>query len=177
MSNVNFTSHYANIFKTWQAKLLGPKPTNEQLAVPYGLGARPGKQALAIAMSLRECGITAAQMQIACGGPQRNKLKGYYDDAYLKRDMSVPRTPEGHTVYRSMVTPKGLKRIETTSKRDAALDAAGKVPVEAGTEKPAKAKGAAKAKKVAKAKPAAEAPQVTVTASPSTAPEADQPQA
>jgi hypothetical protein len=56
----NHTSHYANVFKGW-SKALGPRPTNEQLAVIHAF-ARPGKQAIVGAMALRDDGVTRAQM-------------------------------------------------------------------------------------------------------------------
>ena len=143
------TSHYAPIFKTWQTKFLGPKPTAEQLDAIHGLKARPGKQALAIAMGLRDCGVTNSQIVIACGAPQLNKMRGFISDALLKR-LPAAKSPEGHEVYKLEVTPKGLKRIEATKAQAAKLEAEGKnVPARA----PAKAKGKAKAKKAAKAKP------------------------
>ena len=149
---------YGNVFKTWQTKLLGPKPTDEQLANIHNLGARPGKQALAIAMGLRDDGVTGAQIQIACGAPQLNKMRGFITDALLKR---LPATPgdNGHTVYKLAVTPKGNQRIERAVKA-----AAKQAEAEAAepAEKPVKAKAA---KKPAKAKKATadKLPTVNVT--------------
>lgn len=142
MSNTE-TNWYAGVFKSWQVKQLGPKPTAEMLASIHGLGARPGKQALAIAMGLRDCGVTGAQIMIACGAPQLNKMRGYITDAMLKRVPVAP-SSEGHTVYKLELTPKGNKRIETAKARLAALEAAGEAKV---ASKPkAKAKAASKPK-------------------------------
>lgn len=148
MSNSNqVTNWYGDVFKAWPAKLVGNKPTAEMLQAIHGLKARPGKQALACAMGLRPEGVTAAQIVIACGAPQLNKMRGFITDALLKR-LPVAPTENGHTVYKLEVTAKGKQRIARTEAEAAKADAEGE-----GTAKaPAKAKGKAKAKKAAKAK-------------------------
>lgn len=167
-SNSNEANWYTTTFKAWpgKAKLLGPKPTADMLASVHNLGARPGKQALAIAMGLRDGGVTGAQIVMACGAPQLNKMRGFITDALLKREATPP-SSEGHTVYKLVVTPKGKQRIERTVKQLAAKAADGE-----GETKPGKAAG--KVKAAAKAKP------VTVTAPPaaptSEAGNGDQPQ-
>lgn len=182
MSNANnVLNAYAEIFKSWsgdRAKLLGAKPTAEQITCIHGLGLRPGKQALANAMMLREKGATANQIVMACGAPQLNRMRGLIADAYVRRDMHVSKTAEGHTVYKLELTAKGKAKVERTAKAQAAAEAAGKVDGETAVKKPAKAKGKA-AKKADK--PAAatvdatsEAASVTVTAP--EAVEANQPQ-
>ncbi len=112
------TGWYADTFKAWQGKLLGPKPTAEMLGTIHGLGARPGKQALANAMALRDCGVTGSQIVIACGAPQLNKMRGFISDGLLKRE-AVP--PQGsHTVYKLTLTAKGASRVKaSTAKVDA----------------------------------------------------------
>lgn len=157
MSEANW---YTNVFKAWQAKTLGPKPTAEMLASIHKLGARPGKQALAIAMGLRDCGVTNGQIIGACGNPQLNKMRGYITDAFLKRE-AVPPTALGHTVYKLVLTAKGLQRIKQTEARAAKAEANGKGDTEAKPKATVKAKGAAKAK--GKAKGAAKG-KATVTA-------------
>jgi hypothetical protein len=151
MSTINETNWYGTVFKSWPVKQLGPKPTADQLASIHNLGARPGKQALAIAMGLRDCGVTNSQIVIACGAPQLNKMRGYITDAFLKR-LPVSPSPEGHTVYKLEVTPKGKQRIERTLKAAAKADEAGKADSDKPAAKPAKAKGTGKRK--AKATPA-----------------------
>jgi len=145
----NITNAYAPFFKNW-AKALGSKPTEAQLTAVHGLGCRPGKQALAIAMGLRDTGVSNAQIIQACGNPQLNKMRGLITDAFLKRDMSAPPNDAGHTVYKLVVTKKGEARIERAAKAAAALEAAGEA---APAEKPAKVKAKAKGK-AKKAKPA-----------------------
>lgn len=144
---------YGVVFKSWQVKQLGPKPTDAMLASIHGLGARPGKQALASAMGLRDCGVTAGQIVIACGAPQLNKMRGFITDALLKR-LPVSPSAEGHTVYKLELTAKGKQRVERTEKAAATKAADGEAkPEKAAGKGTSKAKGAAKTK--AKAKPAA----------------------
>lgn len=144
---------YGNVFKAWQVKQLGPKPTAEMLANVHGLGARPGKQALAIAMGLRDCGVTGSQIVIACGAPQLNKLRGYVADAKLKR-LPTPPAANGHTVYKLELTAKGKACVERDAKRKAEAEAAGKAAEAVKPVKAAKAK--AKVKATGKAPKAAE---------------------
>lgn len=144
---------YGNVFKSWQAKVLGPKPTAEMLATIHGLQARPGKQALACAMALRDCGVTAGQIVIACGAPQLNKMRGFITDALLKR-LPVAPSPEGHTVYKLELTAKGKQRVERTAKALEAKVAAGEAEGDKPKAKPVKAKAAVKAARKAKVKAA-----------------------
>lgn len=144
------TNAYAPFFKGWQVKALGPKPTNEQLAAVHGLGARPGKQALAIAMGLRDVGVSNSQIIMACGNPQLNKMRGFITDAFLKRDMTAPPNEHGHTVYKLAVTKKGEARIERDKAKAAALEAAGNTAAERPAKAVAKPKGKVKAKRAAK---------------------------
>lgn len=152
MTNVNnAATHYADIFKGWsgeKAKMLGPKPTAELLDHVHKLGARPGKQALAIAMGLRDCGITAGQMQIACGAPQLNKMRGFITDAFVKR-LAAPKV-EGHTVYRLELTAKGKQRIERAEKQLAKAEAAGAAVEGEAPAKPAKKAASKRKPKAAK---------------------------
>ena len=138
---------YGNVFKSWNVKALGPKPTAEMLASIHGLQARPGKQALACAMALRDCGVTAGQIVIACGAPQLNKMRGFITDALLKR-LPVAPSSEGHTVYKLELTAKGKQSVERFNKRAAEKAAAG----EADAEKPAKVKAKAGGKAKGKGK-------------------------
>lgn len=175
MNNSNF---YQNTFKSWQTKLLGSKPTEAMLASIHNLNARPGKQALACAMALRPEGVTAGQIQIACGAPQLNKMRGFITDALLKREM-VPPTAQGHTVYKLHVTPKGEQRIKRSEA--AALKAAEQGKGEA-AEKPAKAKatkakGASKPRKAKAAPAAVEPPADTAPTAPQGDGAVEQPQA
>jgi len=145
-SNNDVLGHYANYFKNWQVKLVGSKPTETMLDNIHKLGARPGKQALANAMSLRPEGVTGSQIVITCGAPQLNKMRGFVSDGLLKRE-ATPKLGD-HTVYKNTVTAKGLAKIKAYK-----VDAVKPAKV---TAKPvAKAKVAkAKVAKVRKQKPA-----------------------
>jgi len=142
-SNNDVLGHYANYFKNWQVKLVGSKPTETMLDHIHKLGARPGKQALANAMSLRPEGVTGSQIVITCGAPQLNKMRGFVSDGLLKRE-ATPKLGD-HTVYKNTVTAKGLAKIKAFKADTAKV-----------TAKPvAKAKVAkAKVAKVRKQKPA-----------------------
>src|SRR5271167_2942715 len=143
------TKHYAPQFKAWAVKTHGPRPTEVQLEQAHMLGCKPGKQALAVAMGLRDEGVTNPQVLHACGNPQNNKRAGLVTDSYLKRER-MARTPEGHEAYKYTVTPKGIKRIDTNKAREAASEAAGKaVEVKAAKRAPGDA-AAAKVKKADK---------------------------
>ncbi len=166
----NDANWYGEIFKGWQAKQLGPKPTAEQLATVHNLKARPGKQALAIAMGLRDCGVTGSQIVIACGAPQLNKMRGFIEDALLKR-VAVPMAANGHQVYKLEVTAKGKQRIERTEKALAAAEAEGNTKAAEKAVSAVKPKAKAKVAKVKKptskaAKAKVPANELTVTERP-----------
>jgi hypothetical protein len=143
----NVLKHYAPQFKSWVAKTHGPKPTASMFEQAHGLGCRPGKQALAVAMGLRPEGVTNPQVLMACGNPQNNKRGGLVTDGYLKRNAAA-KTAEGHEVYQYTVTAKGLKRIEATAKRAADLDAAGNGEAKPKVKKAAKGTAPRKPAKV-----------------------------
>jgi len=140
----DITGHYDNFFKGWDVKRVGPKPTAKDLDTIHKLGARPGKQALANAMSLRPCGVTGSQIVMVCGAPQLNKMRGFVADGLLKRE-AVPPSAEGHTVYKMSVTAKGASRVKgkdagaekTASKPAKASKKAKKTPVAKPVEAPA----------------------------------------
>ena len=129
----NAAGWYGGFFKAWQVKLLGPKPTEAMLDTIHKLGARPGKQALANAMALRDCGVTGSQIVIACGAPQLNKMRGFITDGLLKRE-AVP-AAGNHTVYKLTLTAKGAARTKAAEAKSANV------------AKPAKVKAAPKPRK------------------------------
>lgn len=118
MAKNDATGWYANTLKGWQTKLLGPAPTAAQLEAIHALGARPGKQALASAMALRNGGVTGAQIVIACGAPQLNKMRGFVTDG-LAKFVPTPPSTEGHKVYRLELTAKGKGKGGKAAKADA----------------------------------------------------------
>lgn len=118
------TDAYANLFKGWNVKVLGNKPTDDQLAAIHALGARPGKQALANAMYLRDGGATNGQVVIACGASQLNKMRELVTRKLVKRDMNAGTNEAGHTVYKINLTAAGEAKLA-------------KAKAEANTEAPA----------------------------------------
>jgi hypothetical protein len=118
---------YATFFSAWQANVVGPKPTAELLEKCHGLGLRPGKQALACALSLRDGGVTGSQIVIVCGAPQLNRMRGLISEGLFKRH-AVAADPQGHTVYKNTVTPKGEAEIKRLAKVMANATASTKAP-------------------------------------------------
>ncbi|MDE2215536.1 MAG: hypothetical protein KGJ61_10555 [Candidatus Omnitrophica bacterium] len=131
--------HYTNLLKGFNVKAIGRKPTEAELAMVHTF-ARPGKQALALALMARETGVTGSQIVMACGAPQLNKMRDLVAKGYFKR-VPAPITEAGHTVYQLALTAKGTAKVK------AAEAAAVKAEAEA-PGKPAKAKRKAKAKAV-----------------------------
>ena len=130
----NAAGWYGGFFKAWQPKLLGPKPTEAMLDTIHKLGARPGKQALANAMALRDCGVTGSQIVIACGAPQLNKMRGFITDGLLKRE-AVP-AAGNHTVYKLTLTAKGAARTKAAEAKSANVAAPAKVKAAPKPRKP-----------------------------------------
>lgn len=142
--NINdHTATYKPLFKAWQVKAMGEKPGADLLAHVHGLGLRPGKQALANAMALRAEGVTGAQIVMACGAPQLNRMRGLIADGHVKRQ-AVPPNAQGHTVYRITLTAKGEARIKRNAEAQATAALKGDAP------KPAKAASKRKPAKPAK---------------------------
>src|SRR5690348_1544977 len=139
---LNTATHYAKFFKAWPVKQVGRKPTEAELATVHAF-ARPGKQALALALMLRESGVTGAQIVMACGAPQLNKMRDTVAKGLAKR-LPAPMTAEGHTVYRLALTAKGTAKVAKANE-----------PAQA--DKPAKAKAVKPAK--VKVQPANVVPQ------------------
>ena len=110
MSKANVNDWYAIAFKAWPVKQLGVKPSAEALDTIHKLGARPGKQALANAMYLRETGATSGQVVIACGAPQLNKMRDFIAKGLLKQ-VPISKTAAGHTVYKLALTAKGTAKV------------------------------------------------------------------
>lgn len=156
MAKHDATGWYSNTLKHWQGKVVGRPPTAAELATIHALGARPGKQALANALALRPSGVTGAQIVVACGAPQLNKMRGFVTDGLVR---FIPTNPDaqGHKVY----------RIELTAKGKAKVQAAAKANGNGKAEKPAKASKPRKAKAEKPAPAPAPSPEpVTVTEQP-----------
>lgn len=151
------TNTYAPFFKGWQVKALGPRPNDDLLAVAHGLGLRPGKQALANAMALREGGVSGSQIVMATGAQQLNRMRGLIAAGVVKRE-AVAANEQGHTVYKITLTAKGTAAIKRAS------EAADKATL-AQAAKPAKvsAKSKRKAERKAERKAAVKAAEAQAT--------------
>lgn len=150
----NVAAFYAPTFKTWQVKQLGPKPGNDLLELAHKFG-RPGKQSLALAMAMRAEGVTAGQIQIACGAPQNNHRRGLIGEGMFKRNAVAP-TDAGHTVYQITLTARGKAAADKAAR-------AVETSTVDGDAKPAK-KATSKPRKPAKAKAVEAAPPVEAPA-------------
>jgi hypothetical protein len=141
------TGWYGNAFKNWP-KQCGPKPGADLLTTVHALGCRPGKQALARALELRECGATDGQVKMACiagwgaSGSHHNKRRDLITGGYVKR-VPMQASDEGHQVYRITLTARGEGRVKTVLAGDADKASTGDAP---------KAKAGKKAKRTPKAK-------------------------
>ncbi|HET9285727.1 MAG TPA: hypothetical protein VFR24_27565 [Candidatus Angelobacter sp.] len=91
------------------------------LEAAHALGCRPGKQALAVAMCLREGGATDGQMKMACilnwgsSGSHHNK-RGDLVDRKLVRTVNAHEDATGHKVYTIALTPKGEALVKPKAK-------------------------------------------------------------
>ncbi len=157
-SEVNHRAYYGTVWPNWVTKALGPQPTNEQLGTIHGLKARPGKQALANAMALRDCGVTGAQIKNAValidGGsnPQLNKMRALVSAGMLAW-VPMPVTGEGK-VYRTKLTPLGAQMVKANAGSSVHVTPTLKATA---PKAPAKGKGAVKAKPRTK-RPASDKP-------------------
>jgi hypothetical protein len=117
----NVTGWYETVLKGWQAKALGPKPTAELFTQAHALGCRPGKQALAMAMYLRDGGATDGQVKMACiiqwgsSGSHHNKRRDIISAGFAKAKPVVSDT-QGHKVYAITLTAKGVTKAAVTEK-------------------------------------------------------------
>lgn len=155
MTDTNaLTPYKQSLLKGYNAKGAGPAPTADALRIAHVFG-RPGKQSFALAMAMRDAGMTAGQMSVACGAPQNNHRIALIKKGYFKA-VTMPQTENGHTVYRIALTAKGQAKVDK-----ALAAAAADAPVT----------GKAKAKRKAKAPATADAPAIA----PADAPQADAP--
>lgn len=163
MAKQQQTDWYANLFSAWPTKMVGRKPTNAELATAHAFG-KAGKQSLALALAMREAGVTASQIQIVCGAPQNNHRRGLITEGMFKR-VPTPADSLNHTVYKIELTAKGKAVVDgKTSTKTAKPDKAAK---------PATKKAARKPRVKA---PVTEAPAMVAAPVP-VQPEAEQPQA
>lgn len=140
------STFYANAFKAWP-KQAGAKPTAAMLQTIHGLGLRPGKQALANAMYLREGGATNGQVILALeagfksGGPQLNRMRDLVSKG-LVRMVEAPVAEGAVKVYRIALTKKGEAKAGKTTAAKADKPAKAEKPAKA-ADKPAETPAAA----------------------------------
>jgi hypothetical protein len=60
MAQVKHISYYTNVMQSWSKADLGKAPTEAQLALAHVFG-RPGKQSMAVAMALRDGGVSGSK--------------------------------------------------------------------------------------------------------------------
>src|ERR1700692_4104401 len=127
----NVAGWYETVLKGWVVKTLGPKPTAELFTQAHALGCRPGKQALAMAMYLREGGATDGQVKMACiiqwgsSGSHHNKRRDLVQAGFAK-SKPVVSDATGHKVYAITMTPKGFtKAAKPVVEPEAAVKAKG----------------------------------------------------
>lgn len=160
MANVKHSGFYTNVLANWH-KALGPKPTEAQLSLAHVFG-KPGKQAMGIAMALRDGGMSPQAMTGASAlfdgrpTPCRNKLvgsTGLVAAGLFERLKPEAGQPTGTIALK--ITTEGEKWVQVHSGKVTAA----KLAVVA--DKPAKAVNAKAAKKAAR-KAAVKAATVTV---------------
>lgn len=94
---MRIATQYQPFFNNWDRRA-GRKPTSKHFSSAHQL-ARPGsKNALALAMALREKGATQPQITLVTGAPHRNVIK----DVVVKHKakVKVSHAPDGRKVYR-----------------------------------------------------------------------------
>ena len=149
MSQVKHISYYTNVVTNWSREL-GNKPTEAQLALAHVFG-RPGKQSLAVAMALRDGGVTGNQIKQASAlfdgkpTPQLNHMRDLIKAKSFTRE-AVP------GAYAITLAPNGQKFVDLHGARAMAA-AEVKVIAKAAAVKPVKAKKAAAPRKPKAVKP------------------------
>jgi len=144
------TSTGANLFDQWAKSpvKLGPVPTEAQLGVVHTFKRPGGKESLGMAMALRDCGMTAAQMTAASslfdGNPTtcRNTIA-----KFIAAGMFTGGTNGG--VIKIELAPRGKAWVDAKAK--AAAEPTAK-PVTLATPKADNGKAKAQVAKAVKAK-------------------------
>lgn len=145
MANVKHVNYYTNVLARWSKADLGKMPTEAQLAVAHVFG-RPGKQSLAVAMALRDTGVSGKQIKLAAAlfdgraTPQLNHIRDLVASKSFTRE-NVP------GVYAITLAPNGQRFIDLHGAKAAAKTET--TPVKA-----AAVKGKAKVKAKGKVAPA-----------------------
>lgn len=162
MAQVKHLSYYTNVMQSWSKGDLGNKPSEGQLSLAHVFG-RPGKQSMAVAMALRDGGVTGKQIKLASAlfdgkaTPQLNHMRDLLAAKMFTREAVAG-------AYVITLAPKGQQFVDLHGAK-----AAEKVEAKAAKAKPAKA---SKPRKGKAAEAVTTVDPVTVEAAP-----VDQPQA
>ena len=145
MAQVKHISYYTNVTASWSKADLGKMPSEAQLSLAHVFG-RPGKQSMAVAMALRDGGVTGAQIKLASSlfdgkaTPQLNHMRDLITAKMFTREPVSG-------AYVITLAPKGQQFVDLHGAKAAAK-------VEAKAPVAAKAKGKAKRKPATPAAPA-----------------------
>jgi hypothetical protein len=137
MAQVKHISYYTNVMQSWSKADLGKAPTEAQLALAHVFG-RPGKQSMAVAMALRDGGVSGKQIKLASAlfdgkaTPQLNHMRDLIAAKLFTREPVSG-------AYVITLAPKGQQFVDLHGAK-AAEKVTGDKPV-------AKAKGKAKRSK------------------------------
>ena len=164
MAQVKHISYYTNVMQSWSKADHGVKPTEAQLALAHVFG-RPGKQSLAVAMALRESGVTGKQIKLASSlfdgkaTPQLNHMRDLIAAKQFTREPVAG-------AYALTLAPKGQQFVDLHGAKAAAkVEAAAPVAKAKGAvSKPRKAKVAKAETPISEAASLTEAMPVETTA-------------
>jgi hypothetical protein len=155
MAQVKHISYYTNVTASWSKADLGKMPSEANLSLAHVFG-RPGKQSMAVAMALRDGGVTGKQIKLASAlfdgkaTPQLNHMRDLIAAKLFTREAVSG-------AYVITLAPKGQQFVDLHGAK-----AAAKVT---GDKPAAKAAKPRKAKKVSVAPvtetPVSEAPTVS----------------
>ena len=167
MSQVKHISYYTNVMQSWSSSELGKKPTEAELSLAHVFG-RPGKQSLAVALALRDGGVTGAQIKAVSAlvdgkpTPQLNHMRDLVKARLFTREAVTG-------AYALTLAPKGQQFVDLhgAAKGQLFVDLYGAMAAEKLAGKAEKAKPAKQARKVA-GKPKGEGKPVEVTTQPVT---------
>ena len=124
MAQVKHVSYYTNIMASWSKAELGKAPSEAQLALAHVFG-RPGKQSMAVAMALRDGGVTGQQIKLASAlfdgkaTPQLNHMRDLIAAKQFER-LPVP------GAYALVIAPKGQQFVDLHGAKAAQVEPAAK---------------------------------------------------
>jgi hypothetical protein len=143
MAQVKHISYYTNVMASWSKPDLGAKPSEAQLALAHVFG-RPGKQSMAVAMALRDGGVTGKQIKGAAAlfdgkpTPQLNHMRDLISEKLFTRE-AVP------GAYVITLAPKGQQFVDLHGAKAAEKVAGSKPAAKAAAKAASRPKGKGKA--------------------------------